>query len=139
MQKTTRAKLNVVEFISLRMGFSIYTGWVTAATILNATFFLKSVGVKGASAGFSESTWTCIILYVALIVYVLASFMERNPLYGAVYIWVVVAIRNRQVTFPDIQSNSMIVLILIIVHVVLLNVLSIYEKMKGKATKGLYF
>ncbi len=65
-----------MEFIGLRMGFSIYTGWVTAATILNVSFLLKSLGLKGANAGLSESTWTCVILYVALIVYVLASFME---------------------------------------------------------------
>ena len=95
MQKATRNKINVIEFISLRCGFTIYTGWVTAATILNTTFFLKSAGMKDPSAGFGETTWTCIMFYIALVVYIIASFMERNPLYGGIYIWVLFAIRNR--------------------------------------------
>ena len=96
MMKSTRAKVNAIEVISLRVGFTIYSGWVTAATILNISFFLNSLGMKNPNAGFEETTWTCIMFYVALIVYVLASFMERNPLYGGVYIWVLFAIRNRQ-------------------------------------------
>ena len=94
MRQSTRSKVNTFEFITLRCGFTIYTGWVTAATILNVTFFLKSLGMKDDKAGFSEDTWCVIILWVALCVYVLASFMERNPLYAAVYIWVLVAIRK---------------------------------------------
>ena len=95
MGKSTRAKVNVVEFISLRCGFTNYTGWVTAATILNTSFFLKSAGMKDPSAGFGETTWVVIIFYVALCVYVSASFYERNPLYGGIYIWVLFAIKNR--------------------------------------------
>jgi len=94
MRLSTRNKVNTWEFITLRCGFSIYTGWVTAATILNATFLLKSYGVEGDNAGLTEDTWCVVILWVALCVYVLASFMERNPLYAAIFIWVLVAIRK---------------------------------------------
>jgi hypothetical protein len=95
MMKTTRAKTNWVELISMRIMFTLYTAWVTAATIVNISIFLKAVGVKDPNSGFAESTWACIIFYVAWVIYTLVSFMERNPLYGAVYIWVVVAIRDK--------------------------------------------
>jgi benzodiazapine receptor len=98
MRLTTRNKVNTWEFITLRCGFTIYSGWVTAATILNVTFFLKSLGLKNdeadKDAGISEDTWSVIILWVALCVYILASFFERNPLYALVYIWVLVGIRK---------------------------------------------
>jgi len=87
MQKSTRAKINTIEFISIRCGITIYTGWVTAATILGVTYVLQCFGMDT-----NESTWAVNILYIALFIYVLASFMERNPLYGAVYIWVLIAI-----------------------------------------------
>lgn len=45
MRESTETNVNISEWISLRGGFSIYAGWVTAATILNATFLLKKVGV----------------------------------------------------------------------------------------------
>ena len=105
MQKAVRAKINTMEFISLRCGFTIYTGWLTAATILNAAIFLKSVGMVDPSAGLSETTWVCVILYIALIIYIVTSFMERNPLFGAIYIWVLFAIRYRQATYTDIRAN----------------------------------
>lgn len=38
---STRNKVNTFEFITLRCGFSIYSGWVTAATILNIAIVLK--------------------------------------------------------------------------------------------------
>ena len=45
MMRSTRAEVNIVEAIGLRGGFTIYSGWVTAATILNATFVLKKFGL----------------------------------------------------------------------------------------------
>jgi len=139
MGKSTRAKVNVVEFISLRCGFSIYTGWVTAATILNTTFFLKSAGMKDPSAGFGETTWVVIIFYIALCVYVSASFYERNPLYGGIYIWVLFAIKNRQAQYSNIQTNSLIAVIILMVALVGVIALHVFEKMKGKSERGLFF
>lgn len=46
MMVSTRFDTNWTEWIGLRGGFSIYSGWVTAATILNATFMLKFFGVE---------------------------------------------------------------------------------------------
>ena len=37
MMKTLRTEVNVFEWISIRAGFSIYSGWLTAATILTAS------------------------------------------------------------------------------------------------------
>ena len=45
MMVSDRTNVNITEWITLRGGFSIYSGWVTAATILNVTFMLKQFGV----------------------------------------------------------------------------------------------
>ena len=101
MMVSDRSSVNVTEWIGLRGGFSIYSGWVTAATILNATFLLKFFGVTeetGPNNVFwgliNEEQTTIIILYVATFIYNLASYTEMNPLYGSVFIWVVTAIRS---------------------------------------------
>lgn len=95
MRQSTRTKVNAVEFICLRCGFSMYTGWVTAATFLNVTFALKSYGLFGDSLnkGFvDEETWTIINLWFALITFNLIQGAERNPIYGGVFIWTLFAI-----------------------------------------------
>ena len=146
MRSTTRSKVNTWEFVTLRCGFTIYTGWVTAATILNTTFFFKSLGMEGDGAGLAEDTWCVVILWVALCVYVLASFMERNPLYAAVYIWVLVAIRKNHDDPEDVLKYSEKVvdqsLIIVIVHAVYVTLLTgfcVYEKTKEKCKFGLLY
>jgi hypothetical protein len=88
-----RNLLNVWDFIGLRVGFTIYSAWVNAATILNVAFSLKSSGWKD-NVIFSESTWGCIVLWVALFIYAMVTLAEKNPLYGLIYIWVLFNIRK---------------------------------------------
>ena len=40
-----KANVNLVEWISIRASFSMYSGWITAATILNASMMLKALGL----------------------------------------------------------------------------------------------
>jgi hypothetical protein len=117
MRKCCEVKVNIIEFVAIRIGFTLYTGWVTAATILGVTFFLLSLGMKNPNAGFDESTWSVIILWVALVIYVAASVYERNPLYAAVFIWVVFAIKAKQLPYSDIQINCIIIVTITILSV----------------------
>merc|ERR1711971_819096 len=39
LNKSSKVSISVAEMIGLRIGFSIYAGWLTAATILNTQFF----------------------------------------------------------------------------------------------------
>lgn len=45
MMKSTRASVNIWEWICLRAGMSIYSGWLTAATILTASTTLQKMGM----------------------------------------------------------------------------------------------
>jgi hypothetical protein len=89
--------LNLVESISLRGGFTIYAGWVTAATILNASFLLKRLGLADPDIpyGFDEESLTQVVVWIALAIYNVVAYSERNPLYGSIYIWVTLAIKNK--------------------------------------------
>jgi len=91
---TTRNLLSVTEIIGLRIGFSIYGGWLTAATILNFSIVLKDLGVSDQNENMflTEEYWTGLMLWVAFVVYMAATLIERNPLFGAVYLWVLVGL-----------------------------------------------
>jgi hypothetical protein len=137
MMKALRTKqINTIEFLTLRIGFSIYSGWVTAATILNTTIFLKSVGMES-----NEETWGVIILWVALVVYTLASFNERNFAYGAVFIWVLLAIKGEAEMTLKTEIAEAIPLILYIYIALLFFVAAfcVFIKVKGKCDRGLMY
>lgn len=63
MVHTLRAtKLNWAEYITMRIGFSIYAGWQTAATIVGITQWLKVDVIKNSE---SEVAWACVMIWVA--------------------------------------------------------------------------
>lgn len=96
MRSSTTDFVNTTEWIGMRGGFSIYAGWVTAATILNVTYFLKKAGLVDGAIPYNitEEQITVAIIWVALVIYNLRAYWDRNPLYGSVFIWVILAIRN---------------------------------------------
>ena len=87
-----KADLNWVEFIFLRVAFSIYNGWVSAATILNTAFIIKAAKI-GLFMD-SEVGWTVVMIYVALALYIFVSVTQKNVFYGAVYLWVLYNIHD---------------------------------------------
>lgn len=115
MMQSTRTNVDLFELISLRGGFSIYSGWVTAATILNATYVLQQLGVGDPNIpfGLDEEKVTIGVLWTALVIYNLVAYGERNPLYGGVFIWVILAIRNNVETnksqYQDLLLHSTII------------------------------
>lgn len=112
MASTTRVKVNACEFISMRIGFSIFCGWVTSATILNITYLFRIFGVS------DHEKVSIFTLWLAFIVYNAVTFVERNPVYGAVYIWTTHTIkRNIEMNKPELES--------LLKHVKIINVLQI--------------
>ena len=97
MMKSLRTKVNWFEWITLRGGMSIYTGWLTAATILNATITLQRLGFMEPDLPFgTDQLWTAITLWVAFAVYEIGMISEKNPVFGAVFVWVLFAIIDEQ-------------------------------------------
>lgn len=76
---TTKEKL----FISLP--FSVYFGWITVATIANATTLLVSIGWDG--FGISEPTWAVIIIIAGMLIGTATMIINKDIAYGLVLLW----------------------------------------------------
>lgn len=73
------------EKFFIRVPFSVYFGWVTVATIANATTLLVDIGWNG--FGISEVTWTVIILIVGAVIGFATTSIRGDIAYGLVLIW----------------------------------------------------
>ena len=91
--KSQKSKLNFFEGLTIYVAFSVYSGWVATATILNLTFCLKGSGFSNADLGIDESEYACVILWIVLIIFMTVSSMEKNVFFGAVWLWAVYAIK----------------------------------------------
>ena len=80
-----RTKLNTRGKVFVKIPFSIYFGWITIATIANATTLLVSLGFDG--FGIDEYYWTILILVVGLVIGGATTYLNRDIAYGAVIIW----------------------------------------------------
>lgn len=78
------------EWWTTHLTFSIYTAWVTVATVANIAVYLVSIGWDG---GFlSPAVWTVILLLVATGIGLLFLSRWRDVAYVAVLIWAFVGI-----------------------------------------------
>lgn len=98
---------------ALRVPVSIYLGWITVATIANATALLVALGWKG---GFlSEPAWAIIMMTIAVVLSSIIRFRHRDPYYQVVVIWAIFGIYLKFIgsTLPSASSMQVVALILI--------------------------
>jgi len=74
--------------------FSVYFGWSTVAVIANITVLL--VYWKWNGFGIAASTWTVIIVLVAMVIGTITMLRNRDVAYGLVLIWAFTGILIRQ-------------------------------------------
>lgn len=80
-----KEKYSLSDTIFIRLPFSIYFGWITVATIANATVFLVSIGWDG--FGIPETVWTIIVLLVGAGIGITRTLKDKNIFYGLVLVW----------------------------------------------------
>ena len=104
MMMSCRVELNTMEIIVIRGAFSIYSGWVTAANVVNIFQTLKSwknptildddfKNVKE-EADKAETSLSVKAMYIVVLFYTAFSIYELNPLFGLILIWVLKAIQD---------------------------------------------
>lgn len=110
-------KMSNLDWLSIKLPFSIYFGWITVATIANITIFLVSVNWSG--WGISEILWTIIILIVGAVIGLITAFKRKDWVYLSVFVWAYFGIwlKHKSVdgwnnSYPSI-INTLLILMLI--------------------------
>ena len=85
----------------VKLPFSIYLGWVSVATIANASQWLYYFEWSG--WGIEPATWAVIMLAVASLLGILMSWLKNDTPYSLVLIWAFVGITASQ------AGNSLVV------------------------------
>ena len=119
-KKTVNASLSTFENISLKAGLSLYSGWLCSAFILQVSISLKKTGV---SDGWDEATWTIIMLWVASVIFIGNSLLNRDAIFSAVFIWTCTAIHALNNTGNDsVQMNLIVIIVLTSIHTLILGI-----------------
>jgi hypothetical protein len=95
VHRALRTKLEIIEMISFRFATSIYAGWLCAAFIVSTATLLKREGWSEAN-GYNEITPSLTMLWIAFAIYAATTIINRDPLFGALWLWAGSAVRAKQ-------------------------------------------
>lgn len=124
---STKAKIFVM------LPFSVYFGWITIATIANATTLLVYLGWDG--FGMPQELWMILILIVGMLIGIATTLKYRDVAYGLVIVWAYAGILVKHISsdgfagqYPEIYAIVIVCMVLLLISVV--NVLISGKKMR---------
>lgn len=99
-----REPVSRAETWSVRIPFSIYLGWVTVATIANATSLLDYLRWGG--WGISEQVWAVIMLAVGLLIATAVAITRSDTAYMLVIVWAFAGIGVKHAGAPLVGTSA---------------------------------
>jgi hypothetical protein len=116
-----RAAVSKAETWLVRVPFSIYLGWITVATVANATSLLDYL--KWDAFGFAPETWMVIMLAAVLVISVMMIFSRRDIAYTLVILWALAGIALKFAIVPAVATPTWITFGLVALALVMAHVL----------------
>lgn len=99
-----RSPVSSAERWLVRVPFSIYLGWITVATIANASSLLDYLDWGG--WGISPETWTVIMLAAATGITATVSVTRGDLAFGGVIVWAFVGIAVKHAGTPVVSTAA---------------------------------
>lgn len=112
-----RVKVSSAERWFVDLPFSIYLGWITVATIANATSLLDYLNWNG--WGISPEIWTLIMLFAASVIASAVSLTRGDVAYMLVIVWAFAGIAVKHQATPMVAWGAWISAALVAIVLVL--------------------
>jgi hypothetical protein len=95
-QRINQEQLSAKEKLFIVLPFSVYFGWITVATIANATVLLVSLNWQG--LGLTEPIWASIIIILGFLIGAVTMLKNRGVAYGLVIVWAYASILSKHIS-----------------------------------------
>jgi hypothetical protein len=112
----------------VHLPFSVYLGWITVATIANATALL--VYANWNTFGLGEQFWAVSVIIVAIAIALIVIFQRRDIFYGLVVDWSLIGILIKRLAVDPTPYYS--ILITVIAGLILISLAIIFQIIKRK-------
>ncbi len=111
-----RTRVPAAERWLARVPFSIYLGWITVATVANATSLLDYLGWSG--WGVSPEAWTVIMLVVGAGIASAVGLTRGDVAYMLVIVWAFAGIAVKHAATPVVATAAWVTAALVVVMLV---------------------
>ncbi|MDY6827080.1 MAG: TspO/MBR family protein [Bacillota bacterium] len=87
---------SVYDRFLVKLPFSLYLGWITAATLVNFNVLLYDIGWLGLGTG--AVFFTILMIIIAAFIALAVFYLHRDYVYSAVFVWALIGIGVRHGT-----------------------------------------
>lgn len=112
-----RAPVSARERWLVNIPFSIYLGWITVATIANATVVLYNAAWDG--FGIAAQVWAVVMLVIGAVVTGLVIISRRDIAYTAVIVWAFAGIVVKQAAETSVATTAGVMAAAVVVVLVI--------------------
>jgi hypothetical protein len=123
-----KEKVSPGERYCVHLTVSVYLGWISIATIANASVLLVSMGWN--SFSLSDQIWTIMVIIVGITLGILTLFLRNDVYYTAVIIWAFTGILIKRLS--DNPSTAIGVIIAVIVGIAMLCTSAVVQAVRRK-------
>ncbi len=117
------------EKITTHWSFRVYLGWLTVATLANATTFLDSIGYGGAPL--TPALWAAALLVIATAIGLFFALRLRDVAYTAVLVWAFIGIYVKFPATPLVGYTALAMVALLAVGIVVVAVRSLGDRQQA--------
>jgi hypothetical protein len=104
-----RSDSSRTEKYLVHLPFSVYLGWITIATIANATALLVNLGWN--RFGLSEPFWTVTVIIIGIAISLTVLFNRKDIFYCLVVDWALFGILIKRLNADAVQVQSIITVV----------------------------
>lgn len=126
----TKQNFSLREKFFIRLPFSVYFGWITVATIANATVWLVSIGWNG--FGLPDAAWAIIMISVGAVIAISTILKNKDFAYGLVILWAYLGILIKHVSANGFDGRYPAVIGTVIVWMIVVAASEVYLFFSGK-------
>ncbi|MGB1254534.1 MAG: TspO/MBR family protein [Thiolinea sp.] len=92
------------EQVFLHLPFSLYTGWITVATVANLSILQTAYGLD--NLGIDAVSWTLLKLAAVAAIAALVIILRNDMVYGLVIAWAAFGIMSKQTATPAVSGSA---------------------------------
>ncbi len=124
-----RLDISSSERFFTNVPFSVYLGWITVATIANASSVLYWIGWDG--WGVSPEAWTVIMLVATVCIGLLVAFTRKDVVYPLVLVWALIGIALKYPLVPLVSVTARVAAAIIALSSIIEACVLIFAKPKN--------
>ena len=109
--KVGRSEATKAERYLVHLPFSVYLGWITIATIANATALL--VNINWNAWGLGEQFWAVAVIIVGIAIALSVLFTRKDIFYCLVVDWALLGILLKRLSVTTVPDQSVVVVTIV--------------------------